>query len=80
MKRFNEYLKADVVRLQGNGTFFEPYLIKGLDGVWLREYPHKKIDGKTKYVKLEGKMEDYIGYSYAEANGIISKNAKSILI
>lgn len=63
MRNFSDYLTAYAVRYNGQGDFYEPWLLEGKEGVWLKKMTGVGIGTFHKMVKP---ITDFIGYSEDE--------------
>lgn len=70
MRNFSDYYTAFAVRRFGEGDFYEAWLLKDKEGVWL-----KKLTGNGigQFSPLIGQLSDYIGYSEKEYKQILSQ-------
>lgn len=63
MRNFSDYLTAYAVRYNGQGDFYEPWLLADKDGVWMKKLTGVGIGSFHKLLKP---LSELIGYSEEE--------------
>ena len=65
MERFSDFFTAFAVARRGENKLYEPWLLSGKDGVWLKPLDS---DSGEDFVPMEGELSDYIGFTKEECS------------